>query len=130
MALVVLCRVSGLGLVKPPPLLRLVALLGMGSYVGAGFSDQTLSQLREIALAAVLVTAATVASGVALARLLRDWAGLDSATALLACAPAGVTQMAVVADEIGADVMVVTLFQLARLMVCVFVLPVLVSLLV
>jgi uncharacterized membrane protein AbrB (regulator of aidB expression) len=41
-----------------------------------------------------------------------------------------VTQMAVVADEIGADVMVVTLFQLARLMVCVFVLPVLVSLLV
>jgi membrane AbrB-like protein len=130
MALVVLCRVSGLGLVKPPPLLRLVALLGMGSYVGAGFSDQTLTQLREIALAAVLVTAATVASGVALARLLRDWAGLDSATALLACAPAGVTQMAVVADEIGADVMVVTLFQLARLMVCVFVLPVLVSLLV
>jgi membrane AbrB-like protein len=130
MAVVVLCRVSGVGLMKPPPLLRLVALLGMGAYVGAGFSDQTLTQLREIAPAAVVVTAATVASGVALARVLRDWAGLDPATALLACAPAGVTQMAVVADEIGADVLVVTLFQLTRLMVCVFVLPVLFSVLV
>ncbi|MDP3047709.1 MAG: AbrB family transcriptional regulator [Chloroflexota bacterium] len=130
MAAVVLCRVSGLGLVKPPPLLRLVALLGMGSYVGTGFSDQTLIQLREIAPAAVVVTVATVASGVALARVLRDWVGLDPATALLACAPAGVTQMAVVADEIGADVLVVTLFQLTRLMVCVFVLPVLFSFLV
>jgi membrane AbrB-like protein len=125
MAAVALCRVSGLGLVKPPPFLRLVALLGMGSYVGSGFSDQTLVQLQEIALAAVLVTVATVVSGVALARVLRDWAGMDPATALLACAPAGVTQMAVVADEIGADVLVVTLFQLTRIMVCVFVLPVL-----
>ncbi len=77
--------------------------------------------------AAVVVTAATLASGVALARVLRDWVGLEPATALLACAPAGVTQMAVVADEIGADVLVVTLFQLTRLMVCVFVLPVLFS---
>jgi uncharacterized protein len=125
MAAVVICRVSGLGLMKPPPLLRLVALLGMGSYVGTGFSDQTLIQLREIAPAAVVVTVATVASGVALARVLRDWVGLAPATALLACAPAGVTQMAVVADEIGADVLVVTLFQLTRLMVCVLVLPVL-----
>jgi uncharacterized protein len=130
MAAVVVGRVSGLGLLKPPPLLRLVALLGMGSYVGTGFSDQTLIQLREIALAAVVVTAATLASGVALARVLRDWVGLEPATALLACAPAGVTQMAVVADEIGADVLVVTLFQLTRLMVCVFVLPVLFSFLV
>ncbi len=130
MAAVVICRVSGLGLAKPPAWLRLVALLGMGSYVGTGFSDQTLIQLREIALAAVVVTAATLVSGIALARILRDWAGLEPATALLACAPAGVTQMAVVADEIGADVLVVTLFQLTRLMVCVFVLPVLFSFLV
>jgi membrane AbrB-like protein len=130
MAAVVLGRVSGWGLIKPPPLLRLVALLGMGSYVGAGFSGQTIIQLREIALAAVMVTAATVASGVVLARVLRDWAGMDPATALLACAPAGVTQMAMVADEIGADALVVTVFQFTRLMVCVFVLPVLFSFLV
>ena len=68
---------SGLGLQKPPPLLRLIALLGMGSYVGTSFSAQTLLQLRDIALPAVLVTAATVASGLALARVLREalWHG-------------------------------------------------------
>ena len=38
--------------------------------------------------------------------------GMDAPTALLACAPAGVTQMTVIADEIGGDVLVVTLFQL------------------
>jgi uncharacterized protein len=127
MAAVVVCRLLGVGLVKPPPLLRLVALLGMGSYVGSGFSAQTLIQLKEIAPAAVVVTLATVASGIALAKVLQDKTGLDPATALLACAPAGVTQMAVVADEIGADALVVTLFQLTRLVVCVFVLPVLVT---
>ena len=123
MATVAIGRIAGMGLQKPPPVLRLVALMGMGSYVGTSFSAQTLLQLRDIALAAVLVTAATVGSGMALAKVLERYFGMDAPTALLACAPAGVTQMAVIADEIGSDVLVVTLFQLTRLMSCVFILP-------
>jgi hypothetical protein len=118
-------RIVGLPLRKPPQLLRLIALLGMGSYIGTTFSDQTLVQLRGIVAAAVVVTAATVVSGMALAKVLERRAGMDPATALLACAPAGVTQMAVIADEIGSDVLVVALFQLTRLMCAVFILPLL-----
>ena len=55
MAAVAIGRISGIGLQKPPPVLRLIALLGMGSYVGTSFSAQTLMQLRDIALPAALV---------------------------------------------------------------------------
>ncbi len=125
MAVVAVARVAGLGLARPPAWLRIVAMCGMGSYVGTTFSDQTLIQLRDIAIPAIVLTAATVVGSVALARLVQLRTGMDYACALLACAPAGVTQMAIIADEIGADALMVTIFQLTRLMSCVFLMPLL-----
>jgi len=122
-ATVTIGRIAGIGLQTPPPPLRLLALMGMGAHIGTSFSAETLVQLREIAFAAVLVTATTIGSGIVLAVALRKRFGLDATTAMLGCAPAGVSQMAIIAHETGGDVLVVTLLQLVRFMCCIFVLP-------
>ena len=63
-------------------------------------------------------------SVMALAGFLQKGLGTDACTALLACAPAGMTQMPIIADELGADLPRVTVFQLARFLCSVMVLPI------
>jgi hypothetical protein len=128
MAVVAVGRVAGFGLTRPPAWLRLVAMFGISSYVGTTLSYHTLVELRDIAVPAVIVSLGILVSGLALARFVQLRSSMDYATALLACAPAGVSQMVIIADELGTDPLTVTVFQLTRLMVCVFVMPVLFAL--
>jgi hypothetical protein len=124
MAFVAFARGSGWNVKPPPVFLRTVAQIGMGVLIGTTFNGETLAQLQGTLLAVVGATAATIASGLGLARIVRDQLGTDTQTAVLACAPAGVIQMAIVADEVGADILTVTLFQLTRLICAVSVLPI------
>jgi uncharacterized membrane protein AbrB (regulator of aidB expression) len=64
-----------------------------------------------------------------MAFVVQRWTRLDPRTAALACAPAGLAQMAIIADEMGAEPVVVTMFQTARMIVAVVLLPTLVGLL-
>lgn len=88
-----------------PQGLRTAAQIGIGALIGASFTPQTALLLRGSWVAVVLATAATMGSGLILAHFMRSWLRSDARTALLACAPAGVTQMALIADELGADVL-------------------------
>ena len=116
-------QVAGLAFQEPPAWLRTVAQVGLGILVGTTLNRETVAQLGSQFLPIMLTTAATVANGLILARFVQGWLHSDAQTALLACAPAGVTQMAVIAEELGAQVFVVSLFQLARLLAAILVLP-------
>jgi uncharacterized membrane protein AbrB (regulator of aidB expression) len=52
----------------------------------------------------------------------------DRQSALLASAPGGFSQMGILADELGAEVFIVNMFQLARLIASVIILPLIVQL--
>lgn len=112
---------------RPPAKLRTVAQVGLGILIGTTFNEQTVLQLQQEFLVVALVTAATVVSSLGLAGLVRRSLHVDAQTALLACAPGGLTQMGIVADELGAQVFVVNVFQLARMICAVLILPMVVS---
>lgn len=122
-------RASGLDIARPPLALRTAAQVGLGVLIGAAFDGQALAQLRREFLVVALVTAATVVSSLGLAGIVQRLLRVDPQTALLACAPAGLSQMGIIADELGAEVFVVNMFQLARLVCAVLVLPLLFRLL-
>lgn len=118
-----LTRASGVSAPRPPILLRTTAQIGLGVLIGSTFDSHTVQLLRDESGIVLLVTAGTVISALGLAGLVQRLLRTDRRTALLACAPGGLTQMGIVADELGAQVFVVNMFQLARLICAVLILP-------
>lgn len=117
-------RISGIPLRRPPDQLRTAAQLGIGILIGTTFSPQTAVQLAHNFLAVIAAASALVASGLVLSRTLQRTLGLDTQTALLACSPAGLSQMAALSEELGAQTFIVSLFQLTRTLTVVTVLPI------
>lgn len=123
MLFVAAARLRGLSVAPLPPQLRTVAQLGIGLMIGVSFSQETLLEIQTGFVPLLGVTGATLLSSMAVARILQTWLGVDAQTALLACAPAGLTQMVIVGDELGADTVVISLFQMARLMSVLLIFP-------
>ena len=123
MLTVAAARIKGIGLSQPPVWLRTGVQLGIGIVIGTSFTPQTLAVLSGNAVAVLGAAAATVASGLALSGVVQRALKVDAQTALLACSPAGVSQMAVLSEELGAQTFVVTLFQLTRLTTVVVIMP-------
>jgi hypothetical protein len=97
----------------------------MGILIGESITPSVLHLLLVSTPIIVVMTVATLASSLALAGVLQRRLQTDACTALLSCAPAGMTQMPIIADELGADLSQVTVFQLTRYLCSVAVLPIL-----
>ncbi|MGI6603609.1 MAG: AbrB family transcriptional regulator [bacterium] len=114
-----------------PPLpqqLRVWAQVGIGSLIGLNFSSETLGQLGGMLLPVITTTAALLGSGLVLAAVLKRITHWDNLTCLLASAPGGVTQFFILACELGADPLKVSLLQMARLLAILILLPLLLRL--
>jgi hypothetical protein len=116
-------RIGGLGLRQPPPWLRTMVQLGIGFVIGTTFDRQTVNVLSGNALAVLAAAAATVSSSLVLSGLVQRALKVDHQTALLACSPAGTSQMVMLSEELGAQTFVVSLFQISRLTTVVLVMP-------
>ncbi len=123
-------RISGVPLQRPPDALRTGAQLGIGILIGTTFNAQTAMQLAQNLLPVVFSAASLVGLGLILASALQRTMGLDPQTALLACSPAGLTQMAALSEELGSQTFIVSLFQLTRMLTVVLVLPIIFRLLI
>jgi hypothetical protein len=111
-----------------PAELRIWAQVGIGGLVGLSFTPLAWGKLMAMAMPVLTSTAVLVASGLVLAALLRRLTGWDALTCLLAAAPGGVTQFFILACELGADPLKVSLLQLARLLTILGLLPLLLRL--
>ncbi|HHV56900.1 MAG TPA: AbrB family transcriptional regulator [Firmicutes bacterium] len=111
-----------------PQDLRVWAQVGIGGLVGLSFTPEALAQTWGMAGPVLTSTAALIGSGLVLAAVLRRLTGWDSLTCLLAAAPGGVTQFFILACELGADPLKVSLLQLARLLSILGILPLLLRL--
>jgi uncharacterized protein len=123
-------RIGGIQLRRPPDDLRTVAQLGIGILIGTTFNPQTAVQLAHNFLPVIGTAVALVGSGLVLSRALQHTLGLDTQTALLACSPAGLSQMAALSEELGSQTFIVSIFQLTRMLTVVLVLPVIFRLLI
>jgi hypothetical protein len=103
---------------------RNLAQVLLGVFVGITFTQQTLIELQNSFVIIVVATLATLVSSFLLARVVQRWMRLDAETALLACAPGGLSLMPLIADELGAQTFVVSLFQLARIVLVILVMPI------
>ena len=116
-------RVIGINIERPPVELRTIAQVGLGILIGLTFTAETVQLLLTSFPLVIAITAATIISSLMLAGVLKRILRIDMQTALLACAPAGVAQMGIIADEVGAIVPIVNMFQLVRLIAAILIFP-------
>jgi membrane AbrB-like protein len=98
---------------EPPATIKFVILTSVGLLLGAEVTRDSVLTLRAHTLPIVVVVAALLATGVAVAFVLRQL-GVDPATAVLASSPGGLTQMSALSSDTGASLPLVVTAHLAR----------------
>ncbi len=106
-----------------PPLLRSYARIAIGIAMAQQLTPETLERLSTLILPIALLGALMVASGLLLSRFIQRLTGWDTGTCLLVSSPAGITQMSIIAEEVGADPLVVSVLHTARLLSILTILP-------
>jgi uncharacterized protein len=115
----------------PPPYgVRVVGLVLLGCAAGVRLDMQTLETLVHLIVPLLVAVGLLLALDVGLATVLVRRYAVDPVTALLACAPGGVSEMSVLADEANARTGIVIAIHVVRVATVVLVaLPLLLLLL-
>jgi uncharacterized protein len=109
---------------------RLVGMLLLGCAAGARLEPASLRALLWLAVPLLVSLGLLIGVNVLLAFLLNRRYRIDLVTALLACAPGGLSEIAVVAEEVGARSGIVIAVHVVRVItVVVFTMPLLMVLL-
>jgi membrane AbrB-like protein len=123
MALSALVHVAGLTAFRVPPLLVLIAQIGIGAGLGARFAGIRLQILARIVAVgtggALMMLANTALCSLAVGAL----TGLPVAALLLAYAPGGLAEMSIIALSLGIDAPLVSTHQLTRILLVIFIAP-------
>ncbi|MCL1828046.1 MAG: AbrB family transcriptional regulator [Oscillospiraceae bacterium] len=112
--------------IKPsyiPSRLRLLVQISAGIMIGSGIGAKELSGLGAIIVPSAILVVVLLVSNFAFGILIHKLTKLDLVTCLFASSAGGVMDMALIADELGADSPKVTLLQLARLICVIMLFP-------
>ncbi|HHY37918.1 MAG TPA: AbrB family transcriptional regulator, partial [Clostridia bacterium] len=106
-----------------PKIVKSLAQAGLGALIGAGLTSSMLKALAAAYVPLILLTLIMLANGFLLAVLVQRLTGWDLQTCILSCCAGGLSQMSVVAEDLGAEPVTVTFLHLARWMTVVVLLP-------
>lgn len=105
------------------PKVRTVAQIFAGTLIGTAVTMETVLKMRELLLPALIVASGCFVINYGLG-LLIAWLGkIDLATMLFASTPAGLSDVALIAIDVGGDAPKVIVFQLVRFIGIITVMP-------
>ena len=129
MVVVAAVKLSGTGLPDVPSTGKFGAFVVLGWLLGQDIEPTIVRTLASTVKPILITVAVLLVTGACLAWFLYTIGGIDKVTAFLATSPGGVTQMAALAADSGADVGLVVGLHLVRIVAVVLVTPVVVRLL-
>ncbi len=113
----------------PDRLIRTFGQVGVGVIIARSITKEVLLGFLSLLGPLALLTVGMIGGSLLLAVLLHRIAGFSPMTCMLASSPGGLSQIASIADEFGADPVIVSLIQTVRLLSIILVLPPLLPLL-
>ncbi|GAB6281124.1 MAG: AbrB family transcriptional regulator [Thermovirga sp.] len=114
---------AGWGTNPLPIFFRNLGQLGLGALIGLNATPEVVEILRGMLLPTLGITILMLGWGGILAILVRRFIGWNLMTCLIATCPGGITTLASIADELGADPVKVSLLHLVRLFTIFLLLP-------
>ena len=118
--------VNVLGYVQVPNLpseLRFFLQLGVGILLGSKLTANTLTALKELWQPALLCAGMAITTGICSAFLISRCLGVEKLTAFLGTAPGGISDMSLIALDMGAQGNTVMVLHLVRLVSVIIVVP-------
>lgn len=106
-----------------PLKVRRTAQICSGALIGMSVTRADILALKELAVAVVILLVGLTVLNLALGFIIFRISRFDLTTSLFATAPAGVTDMALIADDIGADSTKVSVLHIIRLISAVSLFP-------
>ncbi|GAB4115686.1 MAG: hypothetical protein Kow00103_10730 [Candidatus Caldatribacteriota bacterium] len=119
-------KTIGVALKEPPEWLFLVAQIGLGSYLGTSFTREVVLTLQNLLFPVMVFSLLVVINGLLIGFLLHRFIGWDLTTALLSTAVGGASLMTIVALELDADAVKVSILQSIRLIIILLIMPTLI----
>jgi hypothetical protein len=89
----------------------------LGVYIGISVNRENLKQIKKLSKPAILMVIWTFFISFGLGFVLIKFKGVEPVTAFLSTSPAGVSEMSMLAVSVGADITIVSIFQLSRLII-------------
>ncbi len=123
-------QTAGLRLRGLPSKGIIAAQIGLGGILGLNFDPSMPGQFATMIAPVLLLTMLLLASGIGLGFLLHRLFHWDLTTCLLSCAAAGLTQMGVIALEMRADAVKVSMLHLVRIVAIIIFLPPIIAILI
>ena len=106
-----------------PHELRVLVQIASGLVIGTRFSRSDVQSLKTMALPVIVLVTVLLATNLVFAFLMEHSTSLSFMTSFFACAPGGVSDLALVASDFGAVMEHVALLQLFRLTLVIIVFP-------
>lgn len=113
---VIIFKLLGVETPEMPSIVLHFAQILIGAYIGLLLKPSTLHLPLKVLSAGLLSTIAMIALSYGTSVLIADYLELSFATSFLSTAPGGLDQMGLLAAAVNADISVVTVFQLFRLL--------------
>lgn len=119
----VVLMLTGMPTPQLPDFLVTVAQFLIGTHMGLQVKPTELHNWKKVTLYTIVTSVVLVLFAIGLGYTLTRWHQLDLSTAFLGTAPGGMAEMGVTAAVVGADLSVVSSYQLFRLLTIMFILP-------
>lgn len=115
------------GFAEMPSGIKFVTQTIAGAYIGSGLTRESLREIKDLALSACILIVSLMLTNILLGFILYYTSTLDLCTSLFAVVPGGIAEMSVIADDMGANTAIVSVFQVARLVGTLCTFPVLIT---
>lgn len=112
-------------LLSYPSFVKILSRVLAGCYIGSQISRATWAALGELIVPMLIMVVEVFVMSFATAYLLSKFTGMNKATALFCCTPGGITEMGLIADELGLDTPKIVLMHSFRLISVICLIPVL-----
>lgn len=116
------------GNAQMPPYAKTLAQIVAGAFIGSSVEKDDLRQMKSIFKTAAFVISSYFAINVICGFLIMKTGNVDPLTALLSCAPGGLSDIPIIADDMGADNSKVLVLQFVRYLLGLGVFPSLLNL--
>ncbi|MDD2573663.1 MAG: AbrB family transcriptional regulator [Bacillota bacterium] len=105
---------------------RIISQIVAGAFIGTGMSKEKVVGLKEMIWPAAFMLGGLLLINLIMGSVIHYATASDLTSTLLATTPGGISTMTIIAYEMGADTSVVLVFQFARLVAAISLLPLLI----
>lgn len=110
-----------------PKNFKIVAQIVVGGMIGLNFTMESILGLKKLIVPALILVVGLTLFSICLGFLISRLTGIDLITSLFSCSPGGLTDMTLISEAYGAQIHIVALLHLIRLVTIITVLPVVIN---